>query len=174
MIEGDFISAASRGKIRIDNSPYQAREDGQIGCKTVYLGSRSSGRMLRVYDKHGPVRVKLELKEEWSRVLGMAIFDHPYKEWAEFAMGCLIKFFRTERQWWFTFTDDTAMVDIRVHSARVVTLEKTLKWLVLQVAPAFTAITGVLGVDELHDLLYGEIYRNPERLDKWRHVMELC
>jgi len=47
------VTLAKREKIRVEQSPFTLRDDGQMGTTTIYLGSNDSGRMVRVYNKRG-------------------------------------------------------------------------------------------------------------------------
>lgn len=52
------------------NDPRALAEDGRRGTSGVYIGKRSSGRMLRAYDEHGPTRIEMETHAEWADEIG--------------------------------------------------------------------------------------------------------
>ena len=66
-VKADNITRrSSRECLEVMESPFKLREDGRKGTMTVYLGSASSDRRLRVYNLHGPTRVELQLRGDWA------------------------------------------------------------------------------------------------------------
>ena len=83
----DIVTLAKRDQIRLDQSPFALREDGQIGTTTVYLGSNESGRMLRVYNRRGPTRIELQMRDDRAQLVAIDILlRHPSK-WHEVGIG---------------------------------------------------------------------------------------
>lgn len=103
----------SRADIALDGAPFTPREAaawvraGNVRCKskrrkfyedlgggdgeTLQLGSRSSERVLRIYDARGFTRVELELKGEAARGF-RAVLLAPLDEFARLALGVLRDF----------------------------------------------------------------------------------
>jgi DNA relaxase NicK len=171
LINKEFKSPSSRKSIRIIDSPYEKKENGEVGCQTVYLGSRESGRMIRVYNKHGFNRIEYEIKEEWAQAYGMSLLSKKYQEWMEYAISCIRQFFDAKTSWWKEFVDDIKQNAIKIYSARVKSINKTYEWLKNQVSPALFALFTVDGIDDAIKEILSTV--NNKRLKKWKPIMEL-
>ncbi len=153
---------------------------------TVYLGSRTSERFLRVYDRRGPCRVELELKEGravglWKRLIelndetawGMealaelrAFIDFRHLEHSLLTGKPIPPADRRLVDWWAEFCQGA---DRRssVIPRQAKCLEDVDKWLRRSVAPSLALVSDALGPDLLKDLLTigRDAYRaRPDRL----------
>ena len=168
-----LISRASRDSITFYNSPFQAREDGSTGgCQTVYIGSRESERMVRVYNLHGFDRLELELKGDWAHVCGSLILGADYSLWMSKALS-FVKQFIDFRNWiaWEMFLWGTMQSDIVVKSARVVSINRVQKWLAMQAVPAIFAVQAVMGFDEFWEFVCENI--TDKRIAKYKPFIEM-
>ena len=113
--------------------------------ETVYIGSRQSPQMLRVYDRRGFTRVELELKDEMARAF-KEILLLDASEFAEKAVGVLrefVDFVDVEKDsnvsrapllaLWEEFTRNCSRVKIRTAGVVTQTLETVTEWLETQV-----------------------------------------
>lgn len=66
----DCYEAFLRGDIRCDASRRSHKWLSSADGDTLYLGSRSSGRLTRIYNRRGPTRVEIESKGRWAQLLG--------------------------------------------------------------------------------------------------------
>lgn len=125
---------------------YRSNSEGD----TVYLGSRTSQRFVRVYDRRGSTRLEMELKEErakllWARFLSTA----DEGQWSALALGVVRDFIdfkdcasaenpkdRVMLPWWAAFTAWAGKVHFIIPK-QPVTLEKSRQWLKKQVAGSF-------------------------------------
>lgn len=74
-----LIAGRVRTHMRLPSvPPYFENEAGA----TVYMGSRSSDRLFRVYDARGPVRFELEIKGDAAKSIGLQLRDEDPREWA--------------------------------------------------------------------------------------------
>lgn len=136
---GHAITHAKLSTLSIIQSPFSPRDDDTLGCDTVYLGSKTSDRLLRVYNRRGGTRLEMVLKSDWAQLFAVDLFSNLYSAWYGLGISQLlsyIKFKDTLFPAWDTFVSFFEQSDIKIHSARVATLTKLEKWLDRQVAPA--------------------------------------
>jgi DNA relaxase NicK len=164
-----YTSPAARASIIHVNSPFQLREDGKTGCETVYLGSKTSERRLRVYNLHGPTRIELQVRGDWAVAWGCKILLTPYEEWASTAAGMLATYIDIETDWWRDFFKSAVMSDIRVYSARHVDVDRLKRWISKQVAPALFALQAAEGLEEWQAFIVSNV--TEKRLERYEHIM---
>ncbi len=82
-VRGDVRCAASRKSYKWIES-----EDGN----TLYIGSRTSDRFARIYDRRGFTRVEMELKGPWGEGIALLIARAPHSEWRDLVLGYLRQF----------------------------------------------------------------------------------
>ena len=133
-------------------SPEAIREDGQIGTSSLRLGSNHSERLLRVYDKHGPVRVELQTRNERADLVTWDVLVRPVEEWFTKALGHLrdyIDFIDLDSQrllpWWESFVTNTQRSGKTITDAREIELSRKIAWFDQQVSPTFSLLVDVLG-----------------------------
>ncbi len=158
---------------------------------TVYLGSRSSERFVRFYDRRGPTRVEMELKERravelWRRMLAL----HDEAAWGMEALADLRHFldFRSivlgkrsgkpvaasERPllgWWADFVQGADRRSA-VLPRKAPKLENMDKWLRRQVAPVLALVVDAFGPDIVRDLLTTGRSRYQARPDRVALLMD--
>lgn len=172
-MQEQIITVSSRGSIMYINSPYQKRENGDLGCSTAYLGSASSDRRVRVYNLHGYTRLELQLRAEWANTLAWLLLAVDYKRWVDVSKTHLLDFVRVKAEWWDEFISELVPALIKIYSSRTVTIQKVQNWLGRQVVPALFAYQSVVGIDEFLRFVVKTIADNPGRLDKYRSLMEM-
>lgn len=171
----DMVSLAKREKIKLNESPFQLSEDGKReGTTTVYLGSNSSQRMVRVYDKRGPVRLELQLRDDRAYAVALDIFSRPYEDWEMTAKGHLrqyVDFNNTD--WWSLFVNMVVRASLKITNARQVTFAKLECWLDRQVSVALSVWFDVEG--DLAQAEFFEMLKRARKRDRSRYaaVLEL-
>jgi len=153
----DVITLAKRDQIRLDQSPFARRDDGQDGTMTVYLGSNQSGRMLRVYNKRGPTRVELQMRDERAHWVAIDILlQHPSK-WHEAGLAHLVQYVTFQEglapAWWLDFIGSAQTADLIISSSRVISLQKLDQWVKRQVAVALSVLDDVEGGEYLTEVI---------------------
>jgi len=100
-IEGDRVKTYSdRKTLVIMASPGEVNENGEIGTTSVTLGSRTSKRFMRCYDRHGFTRVELECKEERANLVAADVMTHnEYENAFDCALGHLRDFIEVLEDW---------------------------------------------------------------------------
>lgn len=174
LVSGNLNCKASRTSIRIDNSPNQLRDNGEVGgCQTTYIGSKQSNRLVRLYNKHGFNRLELQLRDEWSDAAGCLLFGCPYTEWMKTSISILRDFIDLpDNENWNLLVSCVEPAGIRVYSARLISLDRAKRWLAKQVAPAIFAVQSVEGLDAFLELIVDNV--NEKRLERWQSVMQLA
>jgi DNA relaxase NicK len=146
-------SLTERRSVNWISQPLQFRDDlSGMGCDTCYFGKRSSMRFLRVYNKRGPTRLELELKEERANLVADSLFLAQIDDWPTIAKGHLLDFIDIDRPWWKEFIGDTDRAYKKLHYAKDVSLEKSRAWLLKQVSPALSAVAECTGGEILLDM----------------------
>ena len=168
----DLISRAARESIEYNDSPFQPREDNEIGCQTAYIGSKSSERRIRVYNLHGPTRLEFQLRGDWAHVISILLLDKEYSEWLTKSISFVRQFVEIDRPWWKEFTENSIMGDIVVKSARAISLDRLEKWIAKQVVPGLFALQAVMGMDEFWGFVVSNL--NDKRLEKWKPIIEMA
>ncbi len=91
-VQNDYIrSLAKRDSWDLQSSPIREGDDIRI-TNTVYFGSRTSERRLRVYDMHGFTRVELQTRDERAQAIVEVLFNHMAEDWGNQAIGHLRDF----------------------------------------------------------------------------------
>lgn len=145
---------------RVHRTPDPNRPDRPSGLEwrespdgdTAALGSRSSQRYVRVYDRRGPTRMELELKEDRAVLLWRALLACAESDWSNTALGELrahvdfrdrstSKNPRDARllDWWADFVGDAERGGI-VLPRQAPKLDNMRAWLRRQVAPALALV----------------------------------
>jgi DNA relaxase NicK len=174
LLEGRVVTYASRKSVKQDYSPFNPKDNGELGTCTVYIGSENSERRIRFYDRRGYTRVELQLRQDWADAIAQVILKAKYQDWLGLMLGFIDTYINFPTDWWSEFVKQREIVDIIVKSARTVSLEKLTKWMTLQVAPGLFAYQKVLGRYEFWKWLCDTIKENPKRLDPWRAIMEMA
>ncbi len=155
-----IITACEEGRVvsaykSVDFRPKLDGTTGQIIGRGVTFGTRGSESYVRIYDKELQqavpghwIRVELETRKERAQALAEAIA----KRGAQVVPPILLSYLNFKVQgrdkrrcrwktesWWTTFLGTTRRRRLEV-APRNVSLEKTYRWLIRSVAPAFARV----------------------------------
>lgn len=176
----DFREAWHAGRVvtRAHRDSWQELRNSQ--GETFNLGSRSSGRFLRVYDRRGPTRLEMEWKAEravalWGRLLACSEVG-----WSAAALTELRAFMDFRERFvskhprlcpllpWWALIVAGAGRDALCIPRRPATLESQREWLRQQVAPVLALVADSLPnwTEELADLLQQGRPRYAAKRDK--------
>ncbi|MEX1248342.1 MAG: replication initiation factor domain-containing protein [Anaerolineales bacterium] len=142
-----------RKKMSYTVTPYEDRQDGQIGTSSLRLGSNQSERMLRVYNERGPVRIEMQTRSDRADLVARDVLITLPKSWVDKAIGHLrdyVDFVDYETgnllSWWdeFVHNQDRAMKTIS--NAREQTLNGMLGWVDKTVSPTLSVIADLVGM----------------------------
>ena len=84
--------ALLRGDVRTDAHRDSYKWFSNSEGDTLYIGSRASGRLVRIYNRRGFTRVELESKSSWAEYVGSIIANQQYESFESFAMAYLRQF----------------------------------------------------------------------------------
>jgi DNA relaxase NicK len=164
----NVVTLAKRDKIRITNSPFALRENGEQGCMTVYLGTNESDRMIRVYNQRGYTRFEFQMRDERAHLVAMDVLLSSYTKWHKKAISHVVQFVNfTENipDWWTTFIKSEQSAELIISSSRVVSLRKTERWHEKQIAPSLSVIAEVEGWEYIENLV-----ENGKKRDRSRYA----
>lgn len=88
----DCYEAFLRGDIRCDASRKSYKWLNSADGDTLYLGSRASGRVTRIYNRRGPTRAEIESKGRWARMLGACLAAQGSADFERFAIAYVRQF----------------------------------------------------------------------------------
>lgn len=157
-VEGERIrSLLKRKSLFFAVQPFEEREDGSVGTSSLRLGSLSSARMLRVYDKRGPVRLEFQTRAERADLVAREVLVQHPDRWALLAIAHLRDYVDFEDEgvllaWWAEFVGVVGRAWKTVTDARRKELERITLWLMSQVAPTFSAWVDLMGQEAIQGL----------------------
>jgi DNA relaxase NicK len=154
LIKNNIRSLAKRETLEIFRSPLKPKDNGDIGTKTVQFGSRSSQRMIRIYDKRGFTRLEFEVKQERSDLIAKDLLkESDDSKWFEIAVGHLRDFIDFKNDWWLDFIQGRARANKTVTQPSEKSLEKITRWVGIQVTPALSVLADVLPYGDLNHMI---------------------
>ena len=161
-----FRSHLRRKTLFYGVEPLETKEDGTLGTTSLRVGSLSSERLLRVYDKRGPVRVELMMRAKRADAVARDVLTKVPGEWPERAIKHLRDYIDFQDKdsvllsWWENFVQSTARARMQVTDAREKELKQMTEWLMTKVSPTYSAVIDVLGPDLMLAMLkYGKEHR---------------
>ncbi|MDH5506234.1 MAG: replication initiation factor domain-containing protein [Anaerolineae bacterium] len=177
-VEKDYIrSLAKRETLDVRRSPFKEKEDGSsMGTTTVYLGSRTSTRSVRVYDKRGYTRLELETRKERADLIARIVLVGLPEDWADMAIGHLRDYmdvFKDDEkeemaEWWEELVTGLVRAYLTVSSAADVELVRIERWMVKQVAPALSVLMDTVGEGVLDTMI---AWGRHKRGDRYKHIL---
>jgi DNA relaxase NicK len=150
--EENVRSLLQRKTLHVHNQPFEIRDDGVIGTTSVRIGSNQSTRMLRVYDKRGPVRLEFQSRAERADLVARDVLIKLPKLWIDKAIGHLrdyVDFVEKETEkllpWWDTFIHNQDRAMKTISDARIIELRRMIAWVDKQVSPTLSVLADVVG-----------------------------
>ncbi len=141
--------ALNNESIRKEEAPLRLRDNGEVGTMTVYAGSRSSARMIRVYNKRGDTRLEYQMRDERAHAVCLDVFALPFSSWQERVKSHIRQFVDFLcLDWWDTFVSYAVKANLIISSARRVSLAKMEHWIYRQVSVVLSVIEDVRGREE--------------------------
>lgn len=160
--------------IRKEESPCKLRENGEIGTMTVYAGSKSSDRMVRVYNKRGDTRLEFQMRDERAHAVCLDVFAHSWDEWEYTVKAHLRQFIDfSKTDWWAVFVSISHRADLKISSARRVSLARMEEWFNRQVVVALSVYEDVWGKEEARYRLNGLVSKARNKRDRSRYLSVL-
>jgi len=150
--EEKLRSLLKRKTLHVHDQPFEERDDGVMGTTSVRLGSNQSSRMLRVYDKRGPVRLEFQTRAERADLVAREVLLKLPDLWAESALAHLRDYVDFEFEgkllaWWEKFVREIGRAFKKIMDARQLELSRMTEWVMTQVAPTLSVLVDVIGED---------------------------
>jgi hypothetical protein len=159
-------SLAKRQTLEIHESPLAHREgEGQeLGTSTVSLGSRTSERMIRVYDKRGFTRLEMELKDKRADLVAKQLLALPDESlWFTVAQAHLLDYVDFKTDWWELFITSNKRAGATISNPTDISMGKMINWLDKQVGPALSVAVDILPEGVLTSIVQRGRRRRGER-----------
>jgi len=177
VINGYAVTLAKRETLSLVQSPFQVKENGTFGSDTCYLGSKTSGRFLRIYNQRGFTRLEFVCKDERAQVVCADIFEHMYGDWDYLAREHLVQYIRFTEEFsqWHDFIKTAQSADIKISSARLVSLSRMEGWFERQVAVSLSVFYEVWGPKVADTKLKKMVTKGASRdRSRYRSVLQLA
>jgi DNA relaxase NicK len=145
VLNKDLRSLAKRETLQIHESPLEKREGEGVGTSTVSLGSRTSERMIRVYDKRGFTRLEIEFKDKRADLVAKQLLALPEERlWFTVAQAHLLDYVDFKTDWWDAFVVANKRAGATISNPTEVSMGKLVTWIDKQVGPALSVAIDVL------------------------------
>jgi DNA relaxase NicK len=151
---GKVKSLAKRKTLKVEQSPFDLKDNGEIGTYTTYFGSRNSERMIRVYDKRGFTRCEFQMKDRRADLVAKQIFgESDSSEAFSIVLSHLQDFVIFKTSWWEEFMNGVGRAQATVSTPREITEASITTWLTHQVAPSLSTIHDLHPEQFVNDLI---------------------
>lgn len=127
--QGKAKTRAHRDTLKTFSQPLEKDDLGNLGTEGMYLGSRTSEKLIRIYNKHGFTRLELQANGDAAT----AYFYLLYKDQADFielAFGIILDFIDIDEDYWREFKTDYERAYMITHEYTDPTLDKLKKYLI--------------------------------------------
>lgn len=147
-------SLGKRETLEVHSSPFAERENGEIGTYTVEFGSRTSERMIRVYNKRGFTRLEFQMKDKRAHLVAKQVCTCTQQTVGYYiVLAHLLDYIDFQTDWWETFKDGTERAQAKVSTPREISMSKMVRWLDKQVTPALSVIRDVYPLELLESMI---------------------
>ncbi|HEY60839.1 MAG TPA: replication initiation factor domain-containing protein [Anaerolineae bacterium] len=152
--ENQLRSLAKRETLKFHGSPFQLRDNDEIGTYTVELGSSTSQRMITVYNKRGPTRLEFQMRDKRAHLITCELFGADnITNWYEIMIGHLRDYVDFSTPWWDEFTQSIGRAWVTLSNPKEVSMEKILNWYENQIAPAFSVIVDTQSSEVINKMI---------------------
>ncbi len=140
-----FFEAIRSGEVRTLAKRETFRQLRDLNDQgTVYVGGRTSARMLRVYDKpelgEGVCRVELETKNDRAQAIWQDLLAHEDDQWANRGLAHLRDYVDVERAWWHQLVATVERAGLVLAKRIDLGYRQAREWVLKQVAPMLAVI----------------------------------
>lgn len=161
MCHDAWLNGHRRGRMHKNSWKWQENAEE----RTFSMGSRQSGRYIRIYDRRGPTRLEIEFKDKWAKVIAENLATMTTKHWVLDCIGMIrnyIDFLDCRlvdaanpqgnlAPWWDEFVYDAELCKISpTHEVREMTLARAHRFLDRLTATLCVLADGLgISLDEL-------------------------
>jgi DNA relaxase NicK len=166
-IKNDKVrSLGKRESLYIHSSPFQERDNGEIGTYTVEFGSSTSQRMITVYNKRGPTRLEFQMKDERAHVITRELFGTcDILKWYQIMVAHLRDYIDIDEPWWNEFIKSIGRAWVTISNPREVSMESLINWFDQQISPAFSTIVDSQPPELINKMIDRGRYRRGSKYD---------
>jgi len=157
-----FRSSVKRESFTVRNDPAKPNDLGEIGTSSIQFGSRTSSRMIRVYDMHGFTRLEFQTRQERAHLVLLDVLLSNTEKRFQIGITHLLDFIDMSWEKWKEFVGSTERANLTLNDAKEITAKKLEKWLAKQVAPALSVMQDIQPSFVVRLLAHGRM-RNRER-----------
>lgn len=166
LVSGQARTLAKRETMRVFSSPFQLRDNGELGTCTVQIGANSSERMLTIYNKRGYVRMEFQARDKRADLIGKQLFTSTQaNSWYAIALSHLLDFIEFDTPWWKEFIQQQGRANRSVTTAKEITSERLINWIDNQVSPALSAISDAFSEELIKQIIARGRKRRGSRYD---------
>lgn len=159
--DGGTLRCPAERKTIMFITPTYTETEGANGS-TLYIGSRTSERFIRIYDRRGFTRVEMETKKRKSDHIARELFKRPLDEWTEIAKSFLLDYIDfSDHDYWKQFTDGVIRPAKIENNYLNKTLKSTEEWIHKTVSPTLAMMARIYGMNVLKDIVrHGDVRIN--------------
>jgi hypothetical protein len=122
---------------------------------TLYIGSRTSERFVRIYDKRGFTRLELEAKKKMANLIFRDFISHDMTTWCYLAKSHLLDYIDfADHAEWKELTEGVIR-PAKVKNIISQSLTSTEKWVNDSVAPTLAMLVKIYGAHVLRQIARG-------------------
>lgn len=149
-----FRSLAKLESLEIHESPFQKRDNGELGTYTVEFGSNQSERMITVYNKRGFTRLEFQTKDRRAQLVAKQICTSTKQSvWYYIVLSHLLDYIDFKTDWWQAFVDGIERANATVTTVKELSMSKMVQWLDKQVFPALSVAIDVLPKEAIDSMV---------------------
>jgi len=162
--EEQLRSLAKRETLEVHASPFAKKDNGEPGTYTVSFGSRTSERMIRVYNKRGFTRLEFETKDRRANLIAKQLFSaNNLDTWFYTVLAHLRDYIDFAPSWWEEFANSVNRAGATVTNPKDIFMGKMFNWMDRQVAPALSVIHDVYPPEVIETMIKrGRSRRGPK------------
>lgn len=150
----DLRSLGKRETLEIHSSPFEERDNGEMGTYTVQFGSRTSERMIRVYNKRGFTRLEFQMKDRRAQLVARQVCTSTKQTtWYYIVLAHLLDYIEFKTDWWEAFVDGNERANAKVSTVKELSMSKLVQWLDKQVIPALSVAMDVLPKETIDSMI---------------------
>jgi len=142
--DDEVRSYFKRSTMEYRTKPKQKKDNGELGTHAVTMGGRSSNRYMRVYDKHGFVRLEIEYKDVKADQVArdILLWSGSEVEALKISMGHLADYVEFFKDWWVEFMSDFERLYANIPGdIKIYTMGKLKDWMKRQVSAAYYVLS---------------------------------
>jgi DNA relaxase NicK len=137
----NYRSLAKKKTLKFHGSPFEERENGEIGTYTIEFGSDKSERKITVYNKRGYIRLEFQVTNDRAQIVASDLFgESNITKWYEIMIGHLRDYIDFDMPWWSEFIESNSRAWAIISTPKEVSKEKLTEWIETQVTPALSVL----------------------------------